>query len=180
MKRLFLIDLCNTLFNINRHLIKSGFKITTFPEPTIPSSFWDTGDIYREAEVIDSIRNHLFKHIKNGDEIIYYTARPEHTGAISSDALKRNGFPEAPLLHTKGELKALHFRYITTPVIIYEDSPRELLGYRKYIPHAELYVPQWFYNVEVTKTVQGIALDTQTTEAFLKIPVQKGEINNVK
>lgn len=124
-----LVDICNTIADINSELQKRGVETNTYPaktDLTLPD--WLKTFMYAEpypgaAELLNSI-------YRNGLEIVYFTARPAQADFVTLRWLDMHGFPPGNLLmglERKNKIKCVE---VYQPYFVMEDDPyiiRELL-----------------------------------------------------
>ncbi|MNY85743.1 LNS2 (Lipin/Ned1/Smp2) [compost metagenome] len=131
--KLAIIDLCNTLADINSVLRSRGLDPTGHAIPAgIP--LWLDHSLYLSAEPINPSIQFVTKLAANGYSLIYLTARPKETTEASAKWLKDQNLPQGKLVHSdgvpKGELILKYTQdHLVTDLVYMEDSPREIQSY---------------------------------------------------
>lgn len=150
MPKVFFIDICNTVADINEQLNLRGFQTSVYPAFVPPEVF--TEELFRAAAPIWPVVN-LVKRLAKQCSIVYLTARPEKVREVTLEWLERYALPAGPVIHTNGQLKGkvalelVHHDWIAGAI---EDSPQEIAGYVEAIPGIRLLVPEWPHNATVT------------------------------
>jgi hypothetical protein len=159
MRKTWLIDICNSLADLNTELEKRGFRTDIYPAPS-PKEIWQDMSIYSTARPIWNIIR-LVKKLAETSDIIYLTARPVEAREVTLEWLEKYGLPKAPLIHTNGRLKGEFVRAFQPDLAIagaIEDAPHEIASYLQAKPDMELLVPDWGYNAHI-KDGKRIDLD---------------------
>lgn len=162
MKKILLVDLDNTLANTNGQLKKMGIDTGSYPAP-VPEEIWNDGRIFLNAEPILPVISfvmamHWFRY-----NILYLTARPEHTQWATEIWLFKNGLPDAPIFHTQGKPKGEVVSSFSNVWGAVEDSPNEITSLRSVKRNLEIFIPDWPYNrgvkgkrIKTGGTVNGV------------------------
>ncbi|WP_028987559.1 hypothetical protein [Thermicanus aegyptius] len=155
MKKILLVDLDNTLADTNGQLKKMGIDTGSYPAP-VPEEVWNDGRIFLNAEPILPVVSFVLAMYGFRNDIIYLTARPEHTRWATEIWLYKHGLPDAPILHTEGKPKGEVVRGLTGVWGAIEDSPHEITSLRSVKRNLEIFIPDWPYN----RNVKGNRLKT--------------------
>lgn len=154
---LVIVDICNTLANVNEQLNKRGYRTDSFPCEA-PPQIWNDERIFREAEPIRPIL-YFVRRLSEVATIVYLTARPQKFHEVTEDWLKRYNAPSAPTFYTegrtKGEIVKNILRDADQNVIVFEDSPAEIESILELMPDVSLFIPDWDYN----RHIKGNRLD---------------------
>lgn len=158
MRNIVLIDMDNTMANVNRELQKKGYITDVYPSP-VPKGVFEDGSIFREAKpiqpVIDVIR--ALKKDK-GNHFIYITARSskEKIHKITREWIDNLVGLSFPILYTNGLSKGKVLKeklgkdwikkYNWT---IFEDAPHEIISYQSLPVDITFYIPEWKYNAHI-------------------------------
>jgi len=144
MENVIFVDLCNTVADINCELQKLGIDTIQYPAHTQEPIDWLL--LFSKAEPIDPVVS-LVKELSREFNIIYLTARPIHSIAVSYHWIKKHGLPQAPILHTRGRRKGKFVAHYGDRVVgMIEDSPEEIESVLEVNPGIELVIPDWNYN----------------------------------
>ena len=146
--KVFFVDICNTLADVNGELNRLGFQTSVYPS-VVPAEVF-TEEMYRQAAPIWPIIR-LVQRLAKQYAIVYLTARPENVREVTKEWLQAYGLPAGPVVHTQGRLKGnvalelVHPNWIAGAM---EDSPHELESYARFIPGIRLLIPDWPHNEE--------------------------------
>jgi len=160
-KKVFFVDICNTIANVNEQLNLRGFLTNVYPSPIPAEAF--TEKLFRQAKPIWPIINLVKRLVDQGYSLVYLTARPESVREVTLEWLRAHDLPVGPVIHTNGRLKGemaldlVHADWIAGAI---EDSPHEIAGYAEAIPGIRLLVPEWLHNEDVKR---GIHISRHTT-----------------
>ena len=149
------VDICNTLSDINGQLDKLFGKCDTYPNKAIPSDFFEKNPwIFAEAEAYaDSAR--VLREIAKREEILYLSARPLSSLLITKNWLfKKNLFPKGLVVFYSGNKAMFLKEHGIKCTVAYEDAPKEIEGYlncgikvfAKSQPYNQQYTDQLFNN----------------------------------
>lgn len=147
--RKVIIDVCNTLFNVNEQIERMTGIIRpsgSYRFPGLDREWFDSHlDVFRSARVMDGSVDYV-SHLKKRYEIVYMSARPESARSITMQRLNQSGFPEGMLILTnkpKGEICSQISGDIAFAI---DDAPEEIRSYIR----ANIFcaVPAWDYNTE--------------------------------
>lgn len=153
MKSYVFVDICNTLADVNAELEKRGIRTDLYPAD-VPGTIWGDDFVYHDAAPMLPVIERV-KHLGKLHELVYLTARPVSARSVTLDWLARHRLPLAPLIHTKGKLKADFISaYALTERVsgVVEDAPHELQAMVQAIPYLPLYIPDWSYNRHIPAT----------------------------
>ncbi|HZK53481.1 MAG TPA: hypothetical protein VFC84_04745 [Desulfosporosinus sp.] len=154
-KKVFFVDICNTLANVNEQLNLIGFQTDVYPAP-IPAEVL-TEELFRQAKPIQTVVNLVKRLVDRGYSLVYLTARSESVREVTLEWLRANALPAGPVIHTNGRLKgeiALELVHVDWIAGAVEDSPYEIMGYIRSIPGIRLLVPEWPHNEGITKGIR--------------------------
>ena len=154
-KKVFFVDICNTLANVNEQLNLLGFQTDVYPAP-IPAEVF-TEELFRQAKPIQTVVNLVKRLVDRGNSLVYLTARSESVREVTLEWLRANAIPAGPVIHTNGRLKgeiALELVHVDWIAGAVEDSPQEIEGYVEAIPGIRLLVPEWTHNEGITKGIR--------------------------
>ena len=153
-KKVYFVDICNTIANVNEQLNLRGFQTDVYPSPIPPEVF--TEELFRQAKPIWPIINLVRRLVDQDNSLVYLTARSEKVREVTLEWLKAYDLPAGPLIHTNGRLKgeiAIELVHVEWIAGAFEDSPHELVGYVQANPGIRLLVPDWPHN-EGTKGIR--------------------------
>lgn len=153
-KKVFFVDICNTIANVNEQLNLRGFQTDVYPSPIPAEAFTD--ELFRQAKPIWTVINLVKRLVDQGYSLVYLTARSENIREVTLEWLKAYDLPVGPLIHTNGRLKGeIVMELVPVDWIAgaIEDSPHEIVGYVEAIPGIRLLVPEWTHN-EGTKGIR--------------------------
>lgn len=158
-KKIFFVDICNTLSDVNGQLNQLGFLTDVYPSP-VPKEVFNE-ELFRNAGPIWPVIN-LVKRLSDRYSIVYLTARPESVREVTLEWLKRYALPAGPVIHTNGRVKGemaielVHADWIGGAI---EDSTHEIEGYVWSIPGIRILVPDWPHNQGITNGIRISLLD---------------------
>lgn len=145
-KKLLLVDICNTVANINHELDLLGYDTSVYPNKNIDPTIFNE-DLFRRARPILPVIEKVWTLKNSGLEVIYLTARPKAAKDITLWWLKKHRLPEGDILFSNGRLKAEVALDLNLNIFgAVEDSPQEVLGYLSKLPQAKVFMPVWEYN----------------------------------
>jgi len=149
--KIVVADVCNTLGNVNGELARRGYDISVFPSD-IPANLFQDHSLFSVAQPLnESI--FLLRQLATRYSIVYLTARPMESEAVTESWLERNNCPKGLLLHTMGRLKGEFFQFFQHLGIevagVLEDAPHEIASIREDQPHVKTYIPRWHYNEHI-------------------------------
>lgn len=153
-EKVYFVDICNTIANVNEQLNLRGFQTDVYPSPIPAEAF--TEELFRQAKPIWTSINLVKRLVDQGNSLVYLTARPERVREVTLQWLRAYDLPVGPVIHTNGRLKGemalelVHVNWIAGAV---EDSPQEIVGYVQAVPGIRLLVPDWQHN-EGTKGIR--------------------------
>ncbi|KLU62319.1 hypothetical protein CEB3_c13630 [Peptococcaceae bacterium CEB3] len=165
-RKIFFVDICNTLADVNGQLNLQGYQTNMYPA-AIPADVFTAG-LFRQAEPIWQVVN-LVKRLSERYSIVYLTARRESVRQVTLEWLKGYSLPAGPVIHTGSRLKGELVRELANLDWIagaIEDSPQEIARYAEAIPGIRLLVPEWPHN-------EGVAMG-------MRIPTTKEDTVNEK
>lgn len=146
-KQVVLIDICNTLANVNEQIdLITGVSRPegTYFHPAVRAGFFEEHpEAFSNARVIDGSVEFI-NRLACTYEVRYFTARPESAHEVTRVWLRQNGFPEAPVTFTQD--KVLSCRNMNVAFAV-DDAPEEVCAYTK--AGILCLVPAWDYNEEL-------------------------------
>lgn len=145
-KKVFFVDICNTLADINGELSKMGYQTDVYP-CLAPAEIY-TERLFRKAQPIWTCIN-LVKKLAESHSIVYLTARDEKMREVTQEWLTAYSLPAGPVVHTHSRLKGdIVLELVPAEWIggAIEDSPQEIEGYRRTIAGIRLLIPDWPHN----------------------------------
>jgi hypothetical protein len=154
-KKVFFVDICNTIANVNEQLNLLGFQTSVYPAP-IPAEVF-TEELFRQAKPMQTVVNLVKRLVGQGYSLVYLTARPEGVREVTLEWLRAYDLPVGPLVHTSGRLKgemALELVHVDWIAGAIEDSPHEIESYAQAIPGIRLMVPDWQHNEGITRGIR--------------------------
>lgn len=152
MQKVFFVDVCNSLADINTELRKRGYRTDIYPGP-VPAEVF-TYQLFADAQPIQPIIELVKSLVSQDYYLIYLSARLVKFREVTLEWLEKHGLPKAPLIHTNGRLKGEFARVFSLDprvelVGAIEDNPHEIRSYLDVVPDMELYVPAWDYNTHI-------------------------------
>lgn len=152
MSSLVVVDICNTLANVNNELTKRGVMIgNTYPS-SVPSHLWNDTTIFSNAESIDNVCYFVRRLGETFDRLVYLTSRPGSLSEVAEDWLSKQRLPKAPIIYTNGEPKGEYLNQLASKeesVVVLEDSPVDILSIKEVRSDILLFIPQWTYNQHI-------------------------------
>lgn len=143
-----IVDICNTLANVNDQLAMRGYKTDSYPS-ILPCNIWDDERIFTEAAPIEPVI-YFVRRLAEVAEIVYMTARPKELQRVTMEWLRKHCAPEAPIVFTEGQLKGNVIQSMvgheSRSPIVFEDSPHEIKSIVSVMPGINLFIPDWLYN----------------------------------
>ena len=141
-------DLCNTLADVNGELVSrlGPRPASVYFHPALaekPTYFRDQLDIFRDAKPLEGARQFVWQMVREGNGIVYISARPAEALAITREWLVIHGFPSGEVLFTKDKVSIIQSLGVRLMV---EDAPFELD--RLQCAGVPFLVPAWDYNAE--------------------------------
>lgn len=140
-----LIDICNTLADVNFQLEKA---LGPNPNPfnyyhpgVTESTFKNFPWLFTQAPPIKGSVEGTHQIAKNY-RIVYLTARPEWARQITLEWLNRNGFPSAPVIFSKQKGEVARELKATLAI---DDAPYEIISLSKIVP--KMLIHQQPYNL---------------------------------
>lgn len=163
MKQVMVVDICNTLANVNEQLERLGFDIRQYPA-AVPGEVFHKGDVFLKAnpinETIFMLRMMAIRY-----EVVYLTARSFSSREITLQWLEKHDCPSGRVHHTLGYKKGDFFRHFMKSGMkveaVFEDSPQEIESIRTVAPDVKIYIPRWHYN----EHVKGYSIPTSFPQA---------------
>lgn len=134
------VDICNTLADVNG-IIESYFgKSEKYPDKRIPIDFFEKNLwIFRDAKPIENSAAVLTTLAERlNEDILYLTARPICSARITEEWLTQNGYPKGKLVFCDAKSEYLQKQKLKVSMII-DDSPFEYVSY----------LSNGFYNVKL-------------------------------
>ena len=153
-RKIFFVDIDNTLANVNAQLEQLGIDTSIYPAK-VPIELWNA-DIFKYAAPIVPVINFV-KAVHVHYEIAYLTARKGSHHEATLLWLKEHNLPLSPIIHTHGREKGefVHlFSQTETVVGAIEDSPQEIDSMRSAKNDLIMYIPDWAYN----RDIEGIRI----------------------
>jgi hypothetical protein len=168
-KKIVVVDICNTLANVNGELARRGYDTSVFPA-RVPINLFQDYSLFSEAQPInESI--FLLRQLATIYSIVYLTARPIESEAVTQLWLERHYCPKSLLFHTMGRPKGEFFRFFKDAGIevagVLEDAPHELESIREAQPHVKTFIPRWNYNQHIVGNsipITGISFERTVME----------------
>lgn len=159
MKRIILVDLDNSIANVNGELQKRGYSTDVYPSP-IPSCIFNDESIYRNARPIGSVIDTIKELNREGqDMFLFFTARSseKHIHVTTQEWLVKNTPFTFPMFYTKGIPKGNLIKSIYSfktmrdyEWVVLDDAPHEIMSYLNLKNEANIkmdfYIPDWSYN----------------------------------
>ena len=146
-KQVVLVDICNTLANINEQIDRiTGVSrpMGTYFHPAVSDGFFEGHmDVFSDARVLDGSVEFV-NRLARTYEILYFTARPESAEMVTREWLLKNGYPAAPVVFTKDKVHSCREMNVAFAV---DDAPEEVVAYGK--AGILCLVPAWDYNVNM-------------------------------
>lgn len=148
-KPVALVDICNTLADVNGELEKLLGENTDpssyFHQGVTKTTFIDNPQLFSEASVIKGSVEGVNK-LSDKYEIVYLTARPGWAEKITKDWLKKNGFPKGKIIFSRD--KASIAKELKASVAI-DDAPFELNALSEVVP--TVLIHKQSYNLNLCK-----------------------------
>lgn len=145
MKKVVLVDICNTLADVNQEIeIMTGVKRTPgiYYHPCVSEKWFETNlQVFENASVIGGSVE-CINSLAQVYEIVYLTARPEVSEQVTRRWLKKAGFPEARIIFSKDKVGASKDMKVAFAI---DDAPAEVEAYTK--AGIMTKVPAWDYNI---------------------------------
>lgn len=147
-KPVVLVDICNTLANVNEQIdVVTGVSRPegTYFHPAVRDESFFEGhmEVFSNARVLDGSIEFV-NRLASTYEVLYFTARPECSYEITREWLRTNGFPVAPIIFTKDKVASCREMNVAFAV---DDAPHEVMAYSR--AGILCLVPAWDYNVTV-------------------------------
>lgn len=142
-----LVDICNTLADVNSLLAKAGFDVENYPSSNLPSEFFKTSQglkMLADAEPMPDSVYALNVFARLGP-VVYLTSRPLEAKLITLQWLTKHGFPRGKIIFIQHKINILsRFR---GSVLYADDDPAAAL-YAAEIGH-QVHLIDWPYNRHV-------------------------------
>lgn len=151
-KKVMLVDIDNTLANINKELRKQGINTNVYPSP-VPKDIWKDGTIYKDAKPILPIVNWVKRlSASKNNVLLYITSRPPETKGITEKWLSKHIGISEPVFYTEGMPKGEAIKYYfgenamrEIEWVAIDDAPHEIMSYLN-LGIKEIFAPDWPYN----------------------------------
>lgn len=143
-RRTVLVDICNTLADINSEIERmTGVARIAgqYRHPSVcPEWFLEHLEVFANAPVIRGSVEYIHRIAVQYD-VLYVTARPQESESVTREWLRRNGFPDAPIIFTNNKVASTRGLDIAFAI---DDAPEEIEAYTR----AGIFtlIPAWDYN----------------------------------
>jgi hypothetical protein len=168
MNEVFIVDICNTLANVNSELGKRGMRTDLYPSP-VPASLWEDTSIFSDAAPIETVTYFVRQIGKISSEIFYLTARPRSLSTITEAWLKKHQLPASPIIYTDGKSKGEYMNRLVShnqKAIVFEDSPNEIQSILTARSDSFLFIPDWTYNRHIDGHRISFSVDHISNKSF--------------
>lgn len=147
MKKVVLVDICNTLADVNAQIdLVTGVSRPEgiYYHPAVTKGFFEEHlEIFSNARVIDGAVEFV-NRLAASYEVMYFTARPECSRDVTVEWLNVNGFPAAPVVFTVDKVTSCKKMDVAFAV---DDAPAEVHAYNR--AGILCLVPAWDYNKDL-------------------------------
>lgn len=155
------VDICNTLADINSLLAKAGFDVESYPSSNLPPGFFKTPEglkMLAEAEPVPDSVYALNVFARLGP-VIYLTSRPLEAKLVTNQWLRKHGFPHGRVIFIQHKISIL--RRFHGSVLYADDDPAAALLAAE-IGH-QVHLIDWPYNRHIDHPnicrVRGLGLE---------------------
>lgn len=143
-KQVVLIDICNTLADVNQQIdMVTGVSRPkgTYFHPAVNENFFERHmEVFSNAKVISGSIEFV-NRLARTYEIRYCTARPKCSYEITRVWLSNHGYPSAPIIFTNDKVSSCHKMNVAFAI---DDAPHEAVAYSR--AGILCLVPAWDYN----------------------------------